>query len=78
MAKPAVDLHAPASFKARFCERIIEIHFADGSGCLLSLVNGDGAGPNKVEIYRVDEGDNIVVLAPEKCLKFQMKGERNE
>lgn len=66
MTKPAVNLHCVASYYAREGERIIEISFADGSGCLLSLTNGP---PNKIEVYALTAEDvaNIIVVAPDGC-----------
>lgn len=75
MTKPAVNLHCVASVKARDGERIIEITFADGSGCLMSLVNGP---PNKVEVYRVNEGDDVVVVAPNWCWLGGMEEQAHE
>ena len=75
MTRPAVNLHAPASFYARDGERIVEITFADGSGCLLSLVNGP---PNKIEVYRVDRSDDIVAVAPNWCWLGGMEEQAHE
>lgn len=69
MTRPAVILNPGADFYARKNnpnERVINIVFADGSGCNVSLVNGP---PNKIEVYALTAEDmaKIIVVSPDEC-----------
>ena len=80
MARPAVILNPGADFYARKNnpnEKVINIVFADGSGCNVSLTNGP---PNKIEVYALTAEDiaNIVVVAPDGCLYQNRKEQAHE
>lgn len=40
-------------------ERIIEVTFPDGSGCLISLQYADGLRPNTIDVYRASAGIKV-------------------
>ena len=64
MKRPRVTIRCPADLHHAPGERIIEITWPDGSGCLLTLtggaVDGGGGSPN-LYVYRAD---HEVELAP--------------
>jgi hypothetical protein len=65
--KPRVITRCVANNYTLPDERIIEISFPDGSGCLISLkCKTEDAGDNVVVVYQVDENINAVALSKGK------------
>lgn len=69
MAKPRVIIRAVANHYTGPTERIIEIAFAGGVGCLIRLREATDTRRPLVEVYRTD--DQIDVIAPEAEVRRQ-------
>lgn len=64
MKKPTVNTKCVADNYSMPSEKIIEISFPDGTGCLISLWVAEDRGGNlvnRVDVYRIDKGIDVVV-----------------
>lgn len=59
--KPKVTTRCPANADTGPRERIVEVSFGDGKGCLISFTTWPN-GKHSIEVYRADK--DIAVIAP--------------
>lgn len=63
--KPKVTTRCPANADTGPRERIIEVSFADGTGCLISFTTWPN-GKHSIEVYRADSGIEVIDRVPRK------------
>jgi len=59
VSKPKVNANPVADKYSSGSEKIIEISFPDGTGCLICFFAGENE--NRVDVYNIDNGINVVV-----------------
>lgn len=64
MRKPSVDIHCVAGRYGLSNERIIEVTFPSGKGCLVSLIERDDVA--SFQVYRADPGIQFVTPTPQE------------
>lgn len=66
--RPTINATCVADKASAPRERIAEVSFADGKGCLISCRTlADGA--HVIEVYRCDEGITVVAPTPKKRVR---------
>lgn len=62
--RPMVHLNCPADASSSPNERIVEVSFPNGAGCLIELVyDADAVTPCRMHVYRADEGMSVTAYA---------------
>ncbi len=57
--KPVVNTKCVADNYASASEKIVELTFPDGTGCLICLFAGENE--NRIDVYNIDKGIRVVI-----------------